>query len=133
MIDWVHEECLDWGAYMRRATHGWPSKNMVWRMWRELGASSRNKKAHTEPKGSLQIFHPSNSRVADLHRIWRGMPEELNQVMLACYVHKGSKQARADWLDVSVTRMYELQENAHYYIAGVIQRPRKNKVRTFHT
>lgn len=124
-IDWVHEDCQEWGAYMRHKVKSWPSKNMAWKMWREQGATSSGRVGEREPLGALAIFHPSNRRVSELHRVWREMPDErLSMVMLACYVIRGGHQKQADWLGETVRQMYQLRENLHYYLAGRLDRPR---------
>lgn len=118
MIDWIHEACQDWGDYMRKNLNGWPQKSMAWKLWREQGASGRDKRQTHEPAGALQIFHMENKDISDIHRIWRQMPENLAMGMYACYVKRGGHKAQARWLGVSVTRLYEVRSNVNHYIAG---------------
>ena len=71
-----------------------------------------------EPSGVLQIFREEYDDIAEIHRIWRGMPEEINNVMVAFYIKKCSPKKKAEMLEVSTAALYHLRSHAHYYIAG---------------
>lgn len=111
MIDWVHELCRDWGSYMRRSPKKWPSKNTVWRLWKEQGASG------AEP-GPANPDWDIDEDVLELHRVWRSMPEELSDLLFVFYVKRCEPKRKAEMLGVSITKMYELRSHAHYYIVG---------------
>lgn len=111
MIDWVHEMCLDWGTYMRSNPKSWPKKNHAWRLWMEQGATGGD-------------FGPSNptwdmaESAAEVHRIWRTMPEDMRDLMLVFYGKRWSPKRKAKMLEISITRLYERRDHAHYYIVG---------------
>lgn len=111
MIDWVHEACKDWGDYMRKNPKSWPEKSTSWRMWMEQGISSDS-------------FGPSNpdwnmpKMAIAVHSVYRNMPEMMRAVMIACYVWRGEPKKKADRLEISRSKMYEIRTNAHHFIAG---------------
>ena len=117
MIDYIHEMCLDWGAYMRRNPKCWSDKSPSWRLFRDHGAKGNMTKAK-EPSGVLQIFKEENADIAEIHRIWRDMPEELNNFMVIFYIRKFGKKKKAEMLGITITKMYELRSHVHYYIVG---------------
>ena len=111
MIDWAHEDCKDWGEYMRKNPKAWPSKSHNWRLWREQGAKS-------------DVFGPSNptwdmeKNVLDIHRAYLLMPETLRIVMNACYRRKGEPAKRAKKIGMSRAKMYYYRSHCHYFIVG---------------
>ena len=117
MIDYIHEMCLDWGAYMRKNPKCWSDKSPTWRLFRDQGAKGNMTKAK-EPKGVLWIFKEENADIAEIHRIWRDMPEDINNVMVVFYIKKCSPKKKAEMLEVSTAGLYQLRSHAHYYIAG---------------
>ena len=120
MISWVHELCKDWGDYMRKPPKAWPEKNHVWRLWKEQGASGSG-------FGSRSPTWNDNEKVMELHRIWRDMPVELNRFMLTFYVKKAAPKRKAEILGISTTKLYELRDGAHYYVAGRIDEKNSGK------
>ncbi len=117
MIDYIHEMCLDWGAYMRRNPKCWSDKSPSWRLFRDHGAKGNMTKAK-EPSGVLQIFKEENADIAEIHRIWRDMPEDISNAMVAFYIKRCSPRKKAEMLGVSTAALYFLRSHAHYYIAG---------------
>ena len=117
MIDYIHEMCLDWGDYMRKNPKCWSDKSPAWRLFRDHGSRSNMVKAK-EPSGVLQIFREEYADIAEIHRIWREMPEEISNAMVAFYIKKCSPKKKAEMLEVSTAALYHLRSHAHYYIAG---------------
>lgn len=111
MIDWVHEDCISWGEYMRKTPKAWPSKSITWKVFRERGADKGEQKA-TNPEWDW----PEN--VMSIHRAYREMPEYLRDVMDVCYGCRGKKKKKAEKLNMSVAKMYQFRSHCHYFIVG---------------
>lgn len=111
MIEWVHDDCKDWGDYIRRTPRCWPSKSTEYRLWRERGAD-RGKAGENGPEWDWP------DSVLEIHRAFRVMPVHLHDVMVGYYVKRGAPDKKARSLGLSKTRMYELRDHCHYFIAG---------------
>jgi len=113
MIDWIHEDCLVWGDYMRKTPRAWPSKSITWKLFREKGAGKgEQKKTNPEwdwPKQAMFI-----------HRSYRAMPDNLRNVMDVCYGSRGDKKRKAKKLNMSIAKMYQYRSHCHYFIVGRI-------------
>ena len=111
VIDWVHQDCIDWGDYIRRTPKAWPGKSMCWKLWRERGAD-RGQQIAVNPEWDW----PQN--VMDIHRAYRNMPGYLSDVMRACYAQKWNPEKAARQLNMGKSKMYQLRSHCHYFIVG---------------
>lgn len=117
MIDYIHEEWQDWARYMTKKPQGWSPKSPAWRLFRDRGSRSKMTEAR-EPKEALLIFTKEYADVAEIHRVWRTMPEDLSDLMVVFYIRRFSLEKKAYMLGMSVRRMYEAVGNAHFYTVG---------------
>ena len=108
MIDWVHEDCIDWGRYMRKTPAAWPSKSTEYKFYRERGAD-RGTPGPCNPEWDW----PEN--VMAIHRAFRQMPEDLRNTLHVSYVRKAAPESKAKLLGVSKSKMYELRSHCHYF------------------
>lgn len=82
-------------------------------MWMEQGISADS-------------FGPSNpdwympELALSIHAVYREMPETMRAVLIACYVWKCPPDKKAERLEMSRSKMYEMRNNAHHFIAGRI-------------
>jgi hypothetical protein len=114
VIAWIHHRGKDWGRFLQReAAHAWPAVSLMHRI-REEGSVGAAIKQHNQ---RIPVtFMPRE--VADFHRVVLTMEGSVRQVVEVVYRSNAGRDAKAEALGVSKSRMYQLLDIAHGYLSA---------------
>ena len=113
MIQWIHTRGKDWGRWRNRDDSAWPRESLLSRIRNEgsVGAAIKQHGQHVPVK-----LMPRE--IAEFHRAVMSMDESCRAVVEVVYRTKAGRDEKAEMLGISKSRMYQLLDQAHGYLAG---------------
>jgi len=122
MIQWVHQHCLEWARFKRRALYGdegWPPRSSLGRVIDEGPGASHSTLRDNFPEVmtgvALQVSR-ALAKMAATHEM-----EKQWLVVHLHYLYPDKARAKADAMRISAPTYWQHVNCAHSYLAGQIE------------